>query len=60
MAPGDEVLLAAASLGQREKECCAFFDFTIALEADARWLCVAVPEGAEATLASFVDALAAP
>ncbi len=55
LAPGDEVLVAAASLAQREKACCAFFEFSLALDADDRWLCISVPEGAEATLAGFVE-----
>ncbi len=57
LAPGDEALVAAVSLAQREKECCAFFEFAVAIEADTRWLCVSVPEGAESTLASFADML---
>jgi hypothetical protein len=56
----DEALVAAASLAQREKECCAFFDFAILIEAQQRWLNVTVPSGAEETLASFAATLVAP
>jgi hypothetical protein len=60
LAPGDEALVAAASLAQREKECCAFFEFSISIEAQDRWLSVSVPSGAEATLTGFADMLIAP
>jgi hypothetical protein len=52
-------LVAAASLGQREKECCAFFDVAIELGPDRRRLCLSVPEGAEEALAAFVALLTA-
>jgi hypothetical protein len=55
--PSDEALFAAASLGQREKQCCAFFDVAISLEAEQRWLTVTVPPGAESTLSSFTEML---
>ena len=45
------------SLSQREKECCAFFDFAIAMDAHARWLVAQVPPDAEEVLASFVGML---
>jgi hypothetical protein len=57
LAPTEDALVAAASLAQREKECCAFFDFAIELESDQRWLRVTVPESAEETLRSFVEML---
>jgi hypothetical protein len=60
LAPGDEALAAAASLAQREKECCAFFDFAISIDAHDRWLSVTVPSGAEQTLADFAAMLVAP
>ena len=55
--PSDATLLIAASLAQREKRCCAFFDFALLLEAEERWLSVAVPTGAEETLATFLEML---
>jgi hypothetical protein len=56
----DEVLLAAASLSQREKECCGFFEFAIELLAGDRWLVARVPPGAEEALAGFAGHLSAP
>jgi hypothetical protein len=53
----DAVLTAAAALAQREKQCCAFFEVSIVLEADRRTLVLAVPEGAEDALAAFVALL---
>jgi hypothetical protein len=50
----DAALTAAVDLAQREKRCCAFFDVSIVLEADRRTLVLAVPDGAEDVLASFV------
>ena len=50
----DAALTAAVALAQREKQCCAFFDVSIVLEADRRTLVLAVPDGAEEVLASFV------
>ena len=55
--PSDATLVAAASLSQLEKQCCAFFDFAISLEAEQRWLAVTVPEGAEVTLTTFGEML---
>ena len=52
--PGDEALLAAADLAGREKACCSFFAFSIALTEDARWLQMAVPEDAAPILSDFV------
>ena len=51
--------LAAASLGQREKQCCAFFDVTIDIGTDRRTLSLRVPEGAEEAMATFVALLRA-
>jgi hypothetical protein len=48
-------LVAAASLGAREKACCAFFDVDIELDADRRALRFSVPVGAEQALAAFLD-----
>jgi anti-sigma-K factor RskA len=53
----DSALTSAAELAQREKECCAFFEVSIALEADRRTLVLAVPDGAEEVLAAFVALL---
>jgi anti-sigma-K factor RskA len=50
----DAALASAAALAQREKQCCAFFDVSIALEADRRTLVLAVPDGAEEALAGLV------
>jgi hypothetical protein len=51
-------LTAAVALAQREKECCPFFDVSLAIRADSRTLILAVPEGAEDVLAAFADLLA--
>ncbi len=53
----DETLVVVASLAQREKECCAFFEFAIMLEPTARWLTISVPAGAEVVLADFTAML---
>ena len=53
----DAALLAAASLGAREKECCAFFDVAIEIQADTRVLRLSVPDGAEEVLAEFAEML---
>jgi hypothetical protein len=53
----DEALVAAASLGQREKQCCAFFDVSIDVGPERRTLVLSVPQGAEEVLATFVAAL---
>jgi hypothetical protein len=55
--PSEEALVAAAALGQREKQCCAFFDIAIELGPEQRALVVSVPEGAEEALATFVALL---
>lgn len=47
---GDESLLAAADLAEREKGCCAFFTFSIELDGGARWLRVEAPAEAEPIL----------
>jgi hypothetical protein len=53
----DAALLAAASLGAREKECCPFFDVVIELEPARRSLRLEVPAGAEPVLGEFVSLL---
>jgi hypothetical protein len=50
-------LEAAASLGQSETRCCAFFDVAIDLGPDSRTLSLRVPQGAEESLAAFVALL---
>ncbi len=53
----ESALAAAASLGQREKQCCGFFDVAIDIGADRRVLSLRVPEGAEEVMATFVALL---
>jgi hypothetical protein len=53
----DAALAAAASLGQREKQCCQFFDVAIDLEGQRPVLRLTVPPGAEEALAEFVAAI---
>jgi hypothetical protein len=53
----DAALAAAASLGQREKQCCPFFDVAVELDGRRPALRLAVPRGAEEALASFVTAV---
>lgn len=57
LAAGDDVLAAAADLAQREKQCCAFFDFAIALEGQHRWLAVSVPDDAAPVLDELLTLL---
>jgi hypothetical protein len=42
-------------LAQREKACCAFFDFTIRIDADQVTLCVSVPPDASEILDDFAQ-----
>lgn len=53
----DAALVAAASLGAREKACCAFFAVAIEIEPDMRSLRLSVPDGGEEALASFAALL---
>jgi hypothetical protein len=53
----EATLVAAVSLGQREKQCCAFFDVAVELDGTRSALRLAVPEGAEEVLATFVAAI---
>jgi Protein of unknown function (DUF664) len=48
---------AAASLGQREKQCCTFFDVALELDGQRCALRLTVPGGAQEVLASFVAAI---
>jgi len=54
LAPTDEALVRATSLGQSEKQCCPFFDVVVEIEAARRSLVLYVPDGAEESLATFV------
>jgi hypothetical protein len=51
----ESALVAAASLGAREKACCAFFDVDIEIHPERRVLRFSVPTGAEEALAAFAD-----
>jgi hypothetical protein len=51
----DAALVAAASLGAREKACCAFFDIGIEILPGRRTLRFSVPAGAEEALATFLE-----
>ena len=53
----DAALAAAASLGQREKQCCPFFDVAVELDGHHHALRLAVPDGAQEVLAAFVAAI---
>jgi hypothetical protein len=53
----EAALVAAASLGQREKRCCEFFEVAIDIGSDRRALTLRVPDGAEEALAAFVALL---
>jgi hypothetical protein len=55
-----QTLEAAVDLARREKACCAFFEFSIEVEADASWLSVKVPPDAADTLEDFVSLLPRP
>lgn len=43
LGPSTEVLLAAVDLAEREKVCCEFFQLSIELGPDTRWLVIGVP-----------------
>ena len=51
----ESALVAAASLGAREKACCAFFDVDIEILPKQRTLRFSVPVGAEEALATFLE-----
>jgi len=53
----DAALVAAASLGQREKQCCGYFAVAIELGPDRRTLTLRVPDGAEEAMTTFVALL---
>jgi hypothetical protein len=52
---GDDVLLRAVDLAEREKACCAFFEFGLALDGGERWLTVAVPDEAAPVLRDLLS-----
>ena len=49
----EAVLVAVADLAQREKACCGFFEFTIELQHDRRWLVIRTPSEAATVLSDF-------
>jgi hypothetical protein len=53
LGPSKDVVGVAVDLAQREKACCAFFEFAIELEADSSWLRVRVPPEAVTALSDF-------
>ncbi len=53
LADSPMALTAAVDLAQREKACCAFFEFSVDVDATSRWLVVGVPAEAAGTLAEF-------
>jgi hypothetical protein len=57
LAPGPGVLERAVDLAQREKACCAFFDFSIDVTARQRWLRISVPAEASSTLDDLASLL---
>ena len=50
LAPSAGVLEQVVELARREKTCCPFFDFSIAIQTAGCWLVVEVPTGAEPVL----------
>ena len=55
----ERALVTAATLGQREKQCCPFFEVSIDIGPAQRALVLTVPDGADAVdaLATFVAML---
>jgi hypothetical protein len=53
----DAALGTAVSLGQREKQCCPFFDMAVTLDGKRCALRLTVPESAQDALAAFVTAI---
>jgi len=52
---GDTALLTAADLSAREHACCPFFAFSIDIDAEARWLRIAVPPDAIEVLEGLIQ-----
>ena len=57
LGPSDAALAAAVDLGQREKQCCEFFDVGLELGPHERVLYLRVPPGAEEAMTRFVEML---
>jgi MerR family copper efflux transcriptional regulator len=53
----DQTLLRVVDLAEREKACCPFFDFSLELGHDQRWLRVSVPPDAAAVLNELLPLL---
>ena len=53
----ESALVLAADLAEREKACCGFFEFSIELQPEARWLVVRVPDDAAGVLDDIVALL---
>jgi hypothetical protein len=56
----DRALLAAVSLAEREKACCAFFEFSFAVAGSGTDLHMAVPAEAEEVLAGLLALRSSP
>ena len=56
---GDEAFTTAADLALREKQCCAFFEFTLRLDTEGRWMTIGVPDDAGPILADLLSMLPA-
>lgn len=52
---GDDALVDAADLARREKACCPFFEFHLALLPAAVWLVIEVPGEAISILDHLID-----
>ncbi len=59
LADGDDALLRAVDLAEREHDCCRFFDFGIHLDQEGRWLTVGVPPEATGILTDLLSLLPA-
>ncbi len=46
----DATTLAAVDLARREKQCCAFFEFRLVIQADDRWLVVEILDDSGVTM----------
>jgi hypothetical protein len=60
LGPLKEDLLAAVDLAERERACCEFFQFSVELGPESRWLVVGVPPEAIGILDDFQELLPAP
>ena len=50
-----DVILSAANLARREKECCAFFNFRLDLRSDGVWLEIEAPADAAVLLDDLIS-----